>query len=154
MHHQSKFHPNRSMCCGDIVISRFFNMITIEHLVHKITVRILPTHLHLPSANFGPHFSYRRSASPHVRRSAFYTWPPTNPNRKEFLNEKFWLSDGLKPDLNSKHKTRADTCYPLGYGVARHSCTTVNSLITMCTRPHYTFVYCHMIGRCKAKTGL
>ena len=169
MHHQSKFRPNRSMRCGDKVISRFFNMITVDHLVlritvrilptsalmvHKITVRILPTHLHLPSANFGLHFSYRRSASPHVRRSAFYTWPPTNPNRKEFLNEKFWLSDGLKPDLNSKHKTRADTCYPLGYGVARHSCTTVNSLITMCTRPHYTFVYCHMIGRCKAKTGL
>ena len=36
MHHQSKFCPNQSMHCGDIVISRFFNMITIDYLVHRI----------------------------------------------------------------------------------------------------------------------
>jgi len=39
---------------GDIVISRFLHMITIDHLVRRITVRILPTHPHFRSTNFGP----------------------------------------------------------------------------------------------------
>jgi len=59
MHHQSKFRPNRSMRCGDKVISRFFNMITVDHLVLRITVRILPT----------------SALMVHKFRSAFYTWP-------------------------------------------------------------------------------
>ena len=57
--------PNQSMHCGDIVISRFFNMITIDHLVSRITVCILPTCPHLRSANFGPRFTHWQSASLH-----------------------------------------------------------------------------------------
>jgi len=47
-------------------------MITIDHLVRRITVRSLPTRPHLWSANFGPRFTSWRSVSPHVR---IYTWP-------------------------------------------------------------------------------
>jgi len=32
-------------------------MITIDHLVHRITVHILPTRTHLWSANFSLHFT-------------------------------------------------------------------------------------------------
>jgi len=65
------------MHCGDTVISRFFNMITTDHLVRRITVRILHTsvfnglqifirilpfdgpHVHMSAC---PHFTCRHAA--------------------------------------------------------------------------------------------
>ena len=44
-------------CVVEIVISQFFNMITIDHVVHRITVHILPTRPHLRFANFRPRFT-------------------------------------------------------------------------------------------------
>jgi len=44
-------------------------------LVCKIMVRILLTHPHLWSTNFGPRFTRWWSAGLHVRRSALYMWP-------------------------------------------------------------------------------
>jgi len=40
-------------------------MITIDHLVRRITVRILLTCPHLQSANFGPCFTRWQSTHPH-----------------------------------------------------------------------------------------
>jgi len=60
MHHQSKFRPNRSMRCGDrgpIVISRFFNIITIDHVGLQ---------------NYAPHFTHTSTLTVRKFWSAFY----------------------------------------------------------------------------------